>query len=63
MIRATLEILQHAAANLMDFQPSRVFVGCRRQFITVSNENKTIGSALKIRIDKCMKCHKRMRFV
>ncbi len=51
------------AANLMDFQPSRVFVEYRRQFPPVSGENKTVWLALKIRIDKCRNYHKRVEFV
>jgi hypothetical protein len=39
------------AANLMDFQPSRVFVEYRRQFLPVFSENRTVLLASKIRID------------
>ena len=46
----------------VNFQPSRIFVEYHSQFLIVSNEIRTIGLGLKIRIDRCWNCHKRIEF-
>ena len=51
------------AADLMDFQPYRVFVEYRRQFVPVFSENRTVLLALEIRIDWYRHCRKRIEFV
>jgi len=49
--------------DLMTFQPSEVFVNYCRQFPPVFDENRIVGLGLKIRIDWCRNCHKRIKFV
>ena len=46
----------------VNFQPSGIFVEYHSQFLIVSNEIRTIGLGLKIRIDRCWNCHKRIEF-
>ena len=50
-------------ANLMNFQPSRVFVEYHHQFPPISSENRFFWLALEIRIDKHRNYHKRVEFV